>query len=65
MIKITYLCDHCKKEITMDECGEYSGLVDVDFEFPTTSFHNISLCVDCYNELMSSIDEFIVGAWER
>ena len=60
MIKITHFCDHCGKEIKQDEHGQYEGLVDVKFDFPSTNF-DATLCDDCYNELLTLIDEFLRG----
>lgn len=60
MIKITHLCDHCGKEIKQDEYGQYEGLIDVKFDFPSTDFC-ATLCEDCYNELLTLVDKFLRG----
>ena len=59
--KITYLCDHCGKEIKQGEYGQYEGLIGVKFDFPSTDFNGVTLCEDCYNELLTLVDEFLRG----
>lgn len=64
MNKTTYFCDHCGKEIKQDEHGQFEGLIDVKFDFPSTDF-DATLCDDCYNELLTLVDEFLRGEDEK
>lgn len=65
--KTTYTCDHCGKEITLNERGCFeNGYSDVciDFNNAFCSTEYVDLCKDCVNELFDIVENFISKAVE-
>ena len=65
MCKTTYTCDHCGKEIIINDKGLVdNGYLEMQVDFMNTDkiTDAIDLCKDCADELFDIVENFISKA---